>query len=100
MKFTADFETTTDTEDCRVWAYCLCNIDNWKEKIYGNCIEDFLGWCELNPDNILYFHNLKFDGEFILSYLLKNGWTHTTERKFYRKKEFSTLIRQGYVLFN
>jgi hypothetical protein len=92
MKFTADFETTTDTEDCRVWAYCLCNIDNWKEKIYGNCIEDFLGWCELNPDNILYFHNLKFDGEFILSYLLKNGWTHTTERKFYRKKEFSTLI--------
>ena len=92
MRFTADFETTTDTEDCRVWAYCLCNIDNWKEKIYGNCIEDFLGWCELNPDNILYFHNLKFDGEFILSYLLKNGWTHTTERKFYRKKEFSTLI--------
>lgn len=92
MKFTADFETTTDTDDCRVWAYCLCNIDNWKEKIYGNCIEDFLGWCELNPDNILYFHNLKFDGEFILSYLLKNGWTHTTERKFYRKKEFSTLI--------
>lgn len=92
MKFTADFETTTDTEDCRVWAYCLCNIDNFKEKIYGNCIEDFLSWCELNPDNILYFHNLKFDGEFILSYLLKNGWTHTTERKFYRKKEFSTLI--------
>lgn len=92
MRFTADFETTTDTEDCRVWAYCLCNIDNWKEKIYGNCIEDFLGWCEFNPDNILYFHNLKFDGEFILSYLLKNGWTHTTERKFYRKKEFSTLI--------
>ena len=92
MRFTADFETTTDTEDCRVWAYCICNIDNWKEKIYGNCIEDFLSWCEFNPDNILYFHNLKFDGEFILSYLLKNGWTHTTERKFYRKKEFSTLI--------
>lgn len=92
MKFTADFETTTDTEDCRVWAYCICNIDNWKEKIYGNCIEDFLSWCEFNPDNTLYFHNLKFDGEFILSYLLKNGWTHTTERKFYRKKEFSTLI--------
>lgn len=92
MKFTADFETTTDTEDCRVWAYCICNINNCEEKIYGNCIEDFLSWCEFNPDNILYFHNLKFDGEFILSYLLKNGWTHTTERKFYRKKEFSTLI--------
>lgn len=92
MKFTADFETTTDTEDCRVWAYCLCNINNFEEKIYGNCIEDFLSWCEFNPDNILYFHNLKFDGEFILSYLFKNGWTHTTEREFYRKKEFSTLI--------
>ena len=25
-KFTADFETTTDEEDCRVWAYALCEI--------------------------------------------------------------------------
>ena len=25
-KFTADFETTTDINDCRVWAYAICEI--------------------------------------------------------------------------
>ena len=25
-KYTADFETTTDPEDCRVWAYAISEI--------------------------------------------------------------------------
>ena len=25
--YTADFETTTDVSDCRVWAWCTCDID-------------------------------------------------------------------------
>lgn len=25
-KFTADFETTVDENDCRVWAYAICEI--------------------------------------------------------------------------
>lgn len=26
--FVADFETTTNLEDCRVWAYALCEVGN------------------------------------------------------------------------
>lgn len=26
--FVADFETTTDAEDCRVWAWCACDVGN------------------------------------------------------------------------
>ena len=27
MSFVADFETTTDPNDCRVWAYAICDIN-------------------------------------------------------------------------
>lgn len=27
-RYTADFETTTDPNDCRVWAYGICEIGN------------------------------------------------------------------------
>lgn len=39
----------------------------------------------------IFFHNLKFDGNFILNYLLKNGYELTEERKL-NKRQFSTLI--------
>ena len=70
MKFTADFETITNPEDCRVWAWAACNIDNIEEKHYGNDIESFLEWCSNKSDTSIYFHNLKFDGQFIISYLI------------------------------
>ena len=73
-KFTADFETTVSVTDCRVWAYALCEIGNVDNFIYGNNIEDFIKFCQNKRENyILYFHNLKFDGEYIFNYLLNNG---------------------------
>ena len=37
--FTADFETTTDINDCRVWAYAICEIGNIDNFQYGNDIK-------------------------------------------------------------
>lgn len=92
-KFTADFETTTSTDDCRVWAYALMEIGNTSNFIYGNSIEDFIKWCS-NPkvNYTLYFHNLKFDGEFIFNYLLKNGFTCIKDKKDRTDKSFTCLI--------
>ena len=42
MNFTADFETTTDIDDCRVWAYAICEIGDTNNFIYGNSIEGFI----------------------------------------------------------
>ena len=39
--YTADFETTTDINDCRVWAYAICDMDDIDNMLYGNSIEDF-----------------------------------------------------------
>ena len=86
----ADFETTTDVEDCRVWAWGICNIENLDFK-YGNDIESFFDEISKYTKLKLWFHNLKFDGEFIFNYLFNAGYKHTEEKKL-KRKEFSTLI--------
>lgn len=91
--WSADFETTTDKDDCRVWAYALSNIENPKDFKYGNSIEDFIEFCETSKENYtMYFFNLKFDGSFIISYLLKNGYTRVNSKKERKDKTFTTLI--------
>lgn len=92
-KFTADFETNVDENDCRVWAYALCEIDDINNFQYGNNIADFIKWCANKKENyVLYFHNLKFDGEYIFSYLLENGFTCIKDKKERDNKTFTTLI--------
>ena len=69
MKYVADFETTTDEEDCRVWAVAWVNIDSVYLTDYGNTlrvennIEKFFDYFKsLTGNHDCYFHNLKFDG--------------------------------------
>ena len=90
--FSADFETTTDLNDCRVWAYALSNIENPKEFYYGNSIEGLMDFCSGKNNYTLYFFNLKFDGCFILSWLLENGYTRVNSPKERETKTFTTLI--------
>ena len=92
-KFTADFETNVDVEDCRVWAWAICEIGNTSNFIYGNNITTFIEWCSNKRANyVLYFHNLKFDASYILSYLLNNGYEFIENKKDKRDKTFTTLI--------
>lgn len=90
--FSADFETTTDPNDCRVWAYALSNIANPKEFYFGNSIEGLMDFCSQNDNYILYFFNLKFDGCFIISWLLENGYKRIESQKERATKTFTTLI--------
>jgi hypothetical protein len=91
--WSADFETTTDENDCRVWAYSLSNIEDPDKFLYGNNIEDFIEWCANPKENYtLYFFNLKFDSAFILNYLLKSGFEYIEDEKDRRDNTFTTLI--------
>lgn len=85
----SDFETTTDEDDCRVWAWGVCNVSDFDEIEIGNSIEGFISWCSAH-DTIVYFHNLAFDGTFILDYILRDGFVHVDSKP--RSGEFSTLI--------
>lgn len=93
QKFTADFETATWLSDeTYVWAWAVCEIGNPDNIIIDNNIDSFIKFCEDHPNTVLYFHNLKFDGEFIISYLFNNGFEYIKDRKEKRDKTFSTLI--------
>ena len=76
--YSADFETTTDVNDCRVWAYGVCEVDDSNQFYYGNSLDGFMEFMEAHPGDY-YFHNLKFDGEFIIGWLLNHGWN--TQKK-------------------
>lgn len=91
--YVADFETTTNPTDCRVWAYAICEVGNKENIQVGNTIHDFMEWCKNQKDNnLVYFHNLKFDSQFILNWLFKNGFVHTTQPKDRQSHTFSTMI--------
>ena len=91
--FTADFETTTRAEDCRVWAYAICEVENTDNIIVGTTIDEFMNWCrDYEGNHKVLFHNLKFDGQFILTWLFKHGFVHTTKSEDKKTHTFSTLI--------
>ena len=87
--FMADFETTTDENDCRVWAWGVCNILT-EETHIGTRIDDFLEWC-FRESCVLYFHNLIFDSAFIIDYIMKNGYEYTPENTP-QNKQFTVVI--------
>ena len=92
-RFTADFETNVSEDDCRVWAYAICEIGHTDNIIIGNDIEDFINFCANPKQNYtLYFHNLKFDSEYIISYLLNNEYEVIKDKKERRDKTFSVVI--------
>lgn len=91
--YSCDFETTTQEKDCRVWAFACCEIGNPDHIIYGNSLDKFMKWCADSRHNYkCFFHNLKFDGEFIINWLLKNGFEYVTDKKDRHDKSFTALI--------
>lgn len=91
--FVADFETTTIEENCHVWAYAVCEVGNSDNVLIGTTIDDFMTWCRNQRDNPkIYFHNLKFDGQFILYWLFHHGFKHAEKPEDRASNTFTTLI--------
>lgn len=90
--FTADFETTADDfTETRVWAWAVCTLKTYDIK-HGTDIDGFLRWCECAPNARVYFHNLKFDGKFLIDHLLKSGWEWSESSHARMPYTFTTLI--------
>lgn len=71
--YVADFETTGEEYYnkygyTRVWLWAMCDKEA-NIVAHGSSIETFIRECRKYYGKIIYFHNLKFDGIFILSYL-------------------------------
>lgn len=73
----ADFETTTEkfyNENgySRVWLWAISSNEG-KTIAIGYNIDSFIKYCTDNLNNyVIFFHNLKFDGSYILTYILEH----------------------------
>lgn len=84
-----DFETTTDPHDCRVWLWAVTDVMDSDAFDWGTDIDSFIKFL-FDKNCYMWFHNLAFDGSFIIDWLLRNGYTHVKESP--RPGEFTTLI--------
>lgn len=97
--YVADFETSvycgqTETE---VWAAAIAPITKEpgveQVTVTNSLAKFFLAVRALGKNPTIYFHNLKFDGQFIVDYLLRNGYTYTdAPRKGMETRQFKALI--------
>lgn len=92
--YSADFETTVyeGQDHTEVWASALVSLDS-NEPIVFHSIGETLDYLKKqNEDAVLYYHNLKFDGNFWLSYLItqlgfKQGYEQISETEIQWKKK-------------
>lgn len=97
--YVADFETTTEryyevTGLTEVWLYAISDSDG-KIVNWGQTLSLFMLYVKENLKNTtIYFHNLKFDGSFILTWLINNGYKY--KERLYRKdnKGYTCLISE------
>jgi hypothetical protein len=87
-QYVADFETTVEKDNTRVWAWGFSEVGNVENFECGTNMLSFMAWCRKENKEI-YFHNLKFDGEFIIYWLLTNGFEWSQEK---RDNTFNTII--------
>ena len=88
---TSDFETTFDGERARVWLADLCDLETMEH----TTVTTIQAWLQAVLDfhyETIYFHNLKYDGAYILDYLLNNGFSWTDNKKEMGDNSVSGLI--------
>lgn len=92
-KYTADFETCTWLEnETYVWAWAVCEIGKEENIVIDNNIDSFIEFCRKEKNPTMYFHNLKFDGEFIIYWALTHGFKHVEKKEDIESNTFTTLI--------
>lgn len=92
----ADFETTTDEDDCRVWLWADCPVTDPDDIEYGTTIDSFMEYCKMRRSAV-FFHNLAFDGKFLLDWLMRNGYKYVIDsgnqnNSQMKNKSFTSLI--------
>lgn len=90
--WSCDFETTTNPADCRVWAWGAARVDDPSVFTYGTDIATFLAWLDSIEDARVWFHNAKFDMEFVFCQLLRDGWEWVESKEHLSSETFTTLI--------
>ena len=103
--YTFDFETNNSVQAIEsgytyVWLWDICAVSTFKHK-FGLSMDSFMRTLTdlSKKDNIVaYSHNLKFDGSFVLDYLLNNDYVWDEELK--ASKTFTCVIDTRLVFYS
>lgn len=101
--YVADFETRNSKKDVdqkstSIWLWDLCDIKEYNHTT-GYDMNSFFNELEKIAPAVIYTHNLKFDGSFIIDYLLKSNFKYTDKQDI-NSNEFSTLISADGQFYN
>lgn len=100
--FVADFEASTNKERTYVWAWAICNVSKYENVLYGTALKSFFETVEKHlPNNsAIYFHNLKWDGNFIVHYLLNHDFRQIDYENEMIPYSFSTLVSKAGIWYS
>lgn len=103
LRFVADLETNNNVNDCRVWAAGIAEVPaqyttspmvrHWNNL---DGLMEFLSSQEVTHE--VYFHNAKFDAQFLIDYLINNGYE--LDEDLSKPKTFRTLITTANVFYS
>jgi hypothetical protein len=97
-KWVADFETTSKKRKdfdgaCYVWGVGICEVGNPDNITILKSMSEFIEWCiNTKSNDTVYFHNMKFDGNFIIQWLLRNDYKFVSDYKEKASKTFTCVI--------
>lgn len=98
--YVADFETTTaesrifkEQQDSQVILFNVKTLNNDDFDYTNNTIDQFLDWVLDGTSKTIWFHNLSFDGAFIVPALLKRGFNLDFRSK--KKNKKLEIFQQG-----
>lgn len=91
-----DFNTYLKETGSRVWLASITTIDEREDNMIfkdttHTALENFMEWV-INVGGVYYFHNLKFDAQFMISYLYKAGYACYAPTEKLTEKSFTILM--------
>ncbi len=100
--FVIDFETRSAKEDLEknetsVWLWDICSCADFSHK-HGTTLDTCLEYLSTLGSATVYSHNLKFDGKFILCYLIEKGFVYDDKLK--DKNTFNTCVDDMLVFYS
>jgi hypothetical protein len=114
ISFSADFETITEykysmeerrsgklskkemnEKIARIWAYGLVNIYDTNKLNYGTSLQEFMELVKSFKNADIFFHNLKFDGSYILNYFHSQNIDYVPERNQLQPNTYTCHIANG-----
>lgn len=87
--YAADFETTVyeGQDKTEVWSAGICPFYSESVELFSDIVNFMFYVFSLKHNVVCYFHNLKFDGSFILNYLISNQMIKIVENNTTPNKE-------------